>query len=149
MLGQRYTTKDPTFLSWGLAPGKSTFASHENGGQWFSKIANLKDGSAPPAGTPGWMMNVGGGNRYALGEYHPANETWTTTVATATIDSGPNSNWECERHHQPPCISAPPPLASLRALLARSVTTLCRTRSTSAPDARMEASPVSHVAVER
>ena len=40
------------------------------------------------------MMNVGGGNRYALGEYHPANESWTTLVQTATIDSGPNSNWE-------------------------------------------------------
>ena len=30
---QRYTTRDPTFMSWGLAPGKSTFTSRENGGQ--------------------------------------------------------------------------------------------------------------------
>eukprot|EP01047_Picozoa_sp_COSAG01_P079363 COSAG01_NODE_15028_length_1383_cov_1.275701_1_plen_44_part_10 len=44
-------------MSWGLAPGK-TFASHENGGQWFGKLANQRDGSAPPAGAPGWMMNV-------------------------------------------------------------------------------------------
>ena len=40
------------------------------------------------------MMNVGGGNRFALGEYYKANESWVTDVATATIDSGPNSNWE-------------------------------------------------------
>jgi len=33
-------------------------------------------------------------SRFALGEYHPANETWVTEVATATIDYGPNSNWE-------------------------------------------------------
>eukprot|EP01051_Picozoa_sp_SAG22_P000924 SAG22_NODE_30_length_28348_cov_12.488584_21_plen_224_part_00 len=145
-------------MTWGLAPGKSTFASRENGGQWFSKLANQQDGSPPPAGSPGWMMNVGkalcpppcpsptplismcliaggvwrrnesvgggdamrcdaftqlfsacrtiiymsdrdyapagGGNRFALGEYYPGNESWITDVATATIDSGPNSNWE-------------------------------------------------------
>jgi hypothetical protein len=40
------------------------------------------------------MVNVAGGNRYALGDYHAANETWTTTVpAQATIDSGPDANW--------------------------------------------------------
>lgn len=33
-------------------------------------------------------------NRFALGEYFPANESWVTEVQTATIDSGPNSNWE-------------------------------------------------------
>jgi hypothetical protein len=88
-------------MSWGLAPGK-TFASHENGGQWFGKLANQRDGSALPAGAPGWMMNVGGGNRYALGDYHPSNESWTTSVATATIDSGPNSNWECATNSPPP-----------------------------------------------
>eukprot|EP01052_Picozoa_sp_SAG31_P038911 SAG31_NODE_5292_length_2628_cov_1.807434_3_plen_70_part_00 len=32
--------------------------------------------------------------RFALGEYFPTNETWVTDVQTATIDSGPNSNWE-------------------------------------------------------
>ena len=33
-------------------------------------------------------------HRFALGEYFPANESWVTEVQTATIDSGPNSNWE-------------------------------------------------------
>ena len=41
-------------------------------------------------------QNVGGGNRFALGEYYKDNETWVTDVATATIDYGPNSNW-CTR----------------------------------------------------
>ena len=48
------------------------------------------DGSPPPAGAPRWMMNVGGGNRYALGDYDPANETWTTRTAssvTAVFDA--------------------------------------------------------------
>ena len=93
VMGERYTTRDPTFMSWGLAPGNSTFASRENGGQWFSKLANQKDGTAPPTGSPGWMMNVGGGNRFALGEYYKDNETWVTDVATATVDYGPNWNW--------------------------------------------------------
>jgi hypothetical protein len=33
-------------------------------------------------------------NRFALGEYYPGNESWVTAVQTATIDYGPNSNWE-------------------------------------------------------
>jgi len=103
ILGQRYVTKDPSFHTWGLAPGKSSFASRENGGQWFSPIANLADGSKPAAPTPQWMMNVGGGNRYDLGNYFPANETWavdrdprpayTSSTSTGVIDSGPDANW--------------------------------------------------------
>merc|ERR1712166_98964 len=93
ILGERYTTTDPKLHTWGVAPGPKFINAGENGGQWFSKLANLKDGSAPPAGSPGWMMNVGGGNRYDLGTYNQANETWTTTVSGSTIDSGPNANW--------------------------------------------------------
>ena len=33
-------------------------------------------------------------HRFALGEYYPGNESWVTAVQTATIDYGPNSNWE-------------------------------------------------------
>ena len=39
------------------------------------------------------MMNVGGGNVYALGEYDQANESWTTVIPAATIDHGPDSAW--------------------------------------------------------
>jgi len=45
----------------------------ENGGEWFSKLANLRDGSAPPADAPGWMINVAGGNKYELGNYDTVN----------------------------------------------------------------------------
>lgn len=44
-----YTTKDPTWHTWGVAPGPKFINAGENGDQWFSKIANLKDGSPPPA----------------------------------------------------------------------------------------------------
>jgi len=93
ILGTRYTTKDPSFHTWGTAPGPKFINAGENGGQWFSPIANLRDGSSPPAGSPQWMMNIGGGNRYALGEYHMENETWTTKVDGAVIDYGPDDNW--------------------------------------------------------
>lgn len=94
ILGQRYTTKDPSFHTWGLATPPQFIKAGENGGQWFSHLANLKDGSAPPADAPGWMMNVGGGNIYDLGSYDEANENWTTIVKRVNIDHGPDTNWE-------------------------------------------------------
>lgn len=93
ILGERYTTTDPTFHTWGVAPGPKFADYGETGGQWFSPIANLADGSPPPKGVPGWMMNVGGGNVYALGEYHRLNETWTTVNKGAVIDHGPDAAW--------------------------------------------------------
>jgi sucrose-6-phosphate hydrolase SacC (GH32 family) len=92
ILGNRYTTKDPTFHTWDVV--KEKFANFgENGGQWFSKLANLQDGKPPPAGSPGWMMNVAGGNKYALGSYNRENESWSTINSGATIDYGPDDNW--------------------------------------------------------
>ena len=93
ILGNRYTTTDATFHSWGLAPGDKFINAGENGGQWFSKLANLKDGSPPPAGSPGWMMNVGGGQRYQLGNYDEKSETWTSVGPISVIDSGPDAKW--------------------------------------------------------
>ena len=93
ILGTRYTTTDPSFHTWGVAPGDKFAKFGETGGQWFSPIANLADGSAPPEGSPRWMMNVGAGNTYALGEYHRDNETWTTIKAAAIIDHGPDAAW--------------------------------------------------------
>ena len=94
ILGVRYTTKDPTLHTWGVAPGPKFMNLGENGGQWFSKLANLRDDSPPPASAPGWMVNDAGGNKFALGEYYPGNETWVTTGTNAAlIDAGPDSNW--------------------------------------------------------
>jgi sucrose-6-phosphate hydrolase SacC (GH32 family) len=90
--GRRYTTKDPSFHTWGVASVK--FADFgEQGGQWFSPLARLANGSAPPASAPGWMMNVGGGNVYAIGDYHRENETWTTVQRASIIDHGPDASW--------------------------------------------------------
>lgn len=47
--GTRYTTKDPSFHTWGAAPGPKFANYGENGGQWFSKIPNLMSGAPPPA----------------------------------------------------------------------------------------------------
>lgn len=94
ILGVRYTTTDERFHTWGVAPGPKFANFGEQGGQWFSPLAPLADGTAPPASSsPGWMMNVGGGNVYALGDYHPENETWTTVDPAATIDHGPDNSW--------------------------------------------------------
>ena len=93
VVGQRYSTTDPTFHTWRRVENES-WPTGEFGGQWFSPLANLADGSRPPAGAPGWMMNVGNGGRYALGNYRPENESWTTTNEGLTIDYGPSSAWE-------------------------------------------------------
>ena len=93
ILGQRYTTTDPTFHTWGLAPGPKFANLGEQGGQWFSPLAKLADGSDPPEDAPGWMMNAGGGNVFALGEYDRQNETWTTVNGAAVIDHGPDAAW--------------------------------------------------------
>ena len=45
--GQRYTTKDASFHTWAKAPGPKFASYGENGGQWFSKVPNQLDGSAP------------------------------------------------------------------------------------------------------
>ena len=98
-LGERFTTTDPTFHTWTAAPGPKFINAGENGGQWFSKLPKLKGAGAPAAGAPapvtqpGWMINVAGGNVYNLGNYHAANETWTTVNKRAIIDYGPNDNW--------------------------------------------------------
>ena len=93
ILGQRYTSSDPSFHTWRLASGGKFADFGEQGGQWFSPLANLAGGGEPPAGSPGWMMNVGGGNVYALGDYHRENETWATVNKAATIDYGPDASW--------------------------------------------------------
>ena len=93
VVGERYTTTDPTLHTWRKVAGEQ-WPTGEFGGQWFSPLANLADGSAPPAGSPGWMMSVGDGGKYALGDYRPANESWTTRNEGVTIDYGPDSAWE-------------------------------------------------------
>jgi hypothetical protein len=78
--------------NWGIAPGPK-FPGGESGGEWFSKLANLVDGSPPLADAPQWMTSVGTGNEYALGNYHPENETWTTLVSRSNIDAGPDAQY--------------------------------------------------------
>ena len=92
----------------------------EFGGQWMAPLANQADGSPPPADAPGWTMNVGNGGKYALGDYFPENETWTTRNAGVTIDYGPDSAWAAAQwagdrfmeigwfNHGPPMATAEP-----------------------------------------
>ena len=94
VMGNRYTTKDPTFLSWGLAPGKSSFASRENGGQWFSKIANLKDGSCAPS-SPALSPNAGETLRGGLCTVACVNASLAQThvVAKKTVPGDARVRW--------------------------------------------------------
>jgi len=93
VVGQRYTTKDEHFHTWERMDNE-TWPTGEFGGQWFSPIANLADGSVPPKSAPQWMMSVGNGGDYQLGNYHPENESWTMVNKTIIIDNGPNTAWE-------------------------------------------------------
>jgi hypothetical protein len=90
--GTRYTTKDPTFHTWGAAPGPKFINAGENGGQFFGLIANKADGTPPGPGAPTHMINIAGGNQWSLGKYNPTNESYDRMV-DASIDNGPNANW--------------------------------------------------------
>ena len=119
VVGERYTTTDPTFHTWRRVPNEQ-WPTGEFGGQWMAPLANQADGSPPPAGAPGWTMNVGNGGKYALGDYFPENETWTTRNAGVTIDYGPDSAWAAAQwagdrfmeigwfNHGPPMATAEP-----------------------------------------
>ena len=119
VVGERYTTKDPTFHTWRRVPNEQ-WPTGEFGGQWMAPLANQADGSPPPADAPGWTMNVGNGGKYALGDYFPENETWTTRNAGVTIDYGPDSAWAAAQwagdrfmeigwfNHGPPMATAEP-----------------------------------------
>lgn len=64
------------------------------GGQWFSQLAPLLDNmTTPPPGTPTHMINMAGGNSYALGFYDANNESWSQFSANVRTDWGPNAYW--------------------------------------------------------
>ena len=58
------------------ANGKDMIGCHENGGQWWIPTPNQIGGAPPPAGTPNYLVNCGGGNVYRIGNYFPSNESF-------------------------------------------------------------------------
>ena len=114
----------PSLHSEGLATPPTFIKAGENGGQWFSHLANLKDGSAPPADAPGWMMNVGGGNLYDLGSYDESTENFTTIVQGVNIDHGKKDFYitfflsACTHFSKTPCTCS-------KSLMDWSVTVAC------------------------
>ena len=43
-------------------------------------MPNQVGGAKPPAGTPNWLVNCGGGNTYRIGNYYPDNESFVWYV---------------------------------------------------------------------
>eukprot|EP01052_Picozoa_sp_SAG31_P017056 SAG31_NODE_1152_length_9642_cov_4.124489_7_plen_558_part_00 len=76
----RYQTSDSSFRSWtnmGLFPNVSNRNSwHACGGQWWVPVPSQIDGRAPPATGPNRLVNVGMGDQFLFGSYHPGNETF-------------------------------------------------------------------------
>jgi hypothetical protein len=50
---------------------------HACGGQWWVPVPNQRDGRPPPAGAPDRLVNVGMGDQYLFGHFHPGNETFS------------------------------------------------------------------------
>jgi hypothetical protein len=73
--GGRFTTKDKSFRQW-TRMEPDFVDCHESGGQWWIPMPNQIGGAPPPAGSPNWLVNCGGGNTYRIGNYHPANESF-------------------------------------------------------------------------
>jgi hypothetical protein len=85
--GARFTTKDKSFKSWSrVAP--DMIGCGENGGQWWIPTPNQVGGASPPAGTPNYLVNCGGGDTFRIGSYFPANESFVWSGKTALLEYG-------------------------------------------------------------
>lgn len=90
--GTRFTTKNHSFTSWSrVAP--DMIGCGERGGQWWIPTPNQIDGSPPPAGTPNYLVNCGGGANYLLGNYFPNNESFIKSGKSARLEYGTADWW--------------------------------------------------------
>ena len=83
MQGDRYQSNDSTFHNWtNMGPMVGT---GEHSGQWWIPMPNQTGDVPPPDGTPNYIVNIGGGDRYlwvrlcaiALVEYELIDRTIT------------------------------------------------------------------------
>lgn len=94
--GSRYQFADATFrAATNVDPAFLRSGAHS--GQWWIPTPNQADGSPPPAGAPNTAVNVGGGATYLLGNYNPANESFTPwapngTAVVAALEGG-HADW--------------------------------------------------------
>ena len=58
-------------------------------------MPNQIGGAPPPAGTPNWLVNCGGGSTYRIGNYFPANESfvWHQEYPVAQLEHGQAGWW--------------------------------------------------------
>ena len=73
--------------------GTGSAGRGEEGGQWFVKLPNTTEGQLPPVGSPTHAVNILVGNQFAVGDYHPSNESWTLRKIAPRIDIGPTDGW--------------------------------------------------------
>jgi len=95
--GARFQSNDSSFHTW--THMNNMIGHGEHGGQWWIPMPNQIDGKAPPAGTPNYLVNVNGGEKYLMGNYNPKNETFTpwipsgeTAPRQAVLEYG-RGNW--------------------------------------------------------
>jgi hypothetical protein len=80
--GFRFTSNDSELHTWRMAEPQflSNRSAHENGGQWFFNLPLQAASSEPQKelgpSQPTHMVSCGGGNRWCLGFYDSANESW-------------------------------------------------------------------------
>ena len=99
MQGKRYQSNDSKFHIWkNMGPFNG---QGEHGGQWWIPFPGQADGTpAPAATTPNYIINIGGGDKYLWGNYHPENETFVpyvpsgaTTPKTSELESAQGGWW--------------------------------------------------------
>lgn len=89
--GTRISTEDSSFHTWN-GKDRGHFPGGGAGGQWFQPLPMTVDGQEAPAGSPTYVISTGGGQRYALGWYHPSNESFTS-AQTCTVDYSQQFGW--------------------------------------------------------
>eukprot|EP01049_Picozoa_sp_SAG25_P006488 SAG25_NODE_490_length_7426_cov_3.764706_8_plen_355_part_00 len=97
--GDRYVTRNPTFLNWTLvrsnssqnpdgrfmregSAGTGQARRGEEGGAWFVRLPNTTEGEKPPKGSPTHAANIFVGNQFALGDYDSCDLPCSTSKAT-------------------------------------------------------------------
>ena len=63
--------------------------------QWWIPMPNQMDGAPPPAGTPNYLVNCGGGSTYRIGNYFRGNESfiWEQSYGVAQLEHGQGEWW--------------------------------------------------------
>ena len=82
----RYEASDNSLRSWKLVDADFAQGHGENGGAWFLPVPGSRRLTAGQTGR--YMLNVGGGDEFVVGDYNGVTNAFTNLSAVTSIDFG-------------------------------------------------------------